>query len=443
MNLRFWDRDHRIIHLLVLFLAILTFVTVVSAESASYWIDASKSLGNAGRWNESLDAAEKATAIEPDNAKTWNIKAAALLNLNRYQESLDAAERSVSLNPDFISPWLIKGAAFLSLGRNQDALSASEKAIALDPNNYIGWNNKAIALLKLNRYQEALDAAERSVSLNQNFVKSWENKGYALQGLGRYQEALAAYDKALSLDPDYEQAINRKQIILSYLLSNSTNQSNPSVPTATSVPPTQPVIAAAPQQQQDAWPFLLLLLIVMVAIFTGGGTYGYIRYRQKKPVAVSSPPVREPVVTSKKYHHDVFISYAQVDKSTADAACAILESRNIRCWIAPRDVPPGINFPEGIVEGIEGSRVMVLIFSSHSNKSQHVIRELTTAVNKGLIIIPFRIENVEPTKSMGYLIGLPHWLDAITPPLEHHLDTLAGTIEKFLSNDTSGSGEEK
>jgi len=131
-------------------------------------------------------------------------------------------------------------------------------------------------------------------------------------------------------------------------------------------------------------------------------------------------------------HHDVFISYAQNDKPIADAVCAKLESRHIRCWIAPRDVAPGRNFPEEIIDGIAGSSIMVLIFSSHANNSPHVIRELTNAVNKGRIIVPFRIEDVLPSKSMEYLISVPHWLDAITPPLEKHIEVLAGNVERIL-----------
>ena len=132
-------------------------------------------------------------------------------------------------------------------------------------------------------------------------------------------------------------------------------------------------------------------------------------------------------------HHDVFISYAQQDKPIADAVCAKLESRNIRCWIAPRDISPGKSFPEAIIEGIEDGKVVVLIFSSHANKSAHVTRELTNAVNKGRIIIPFRVEDVTPSKSMEYLIGVPHWLDAVSPPLEKHIDLLAGTVENIIN----------
>lgn len=139
----------------------------------------------------------------------------------------------------------------------------------------------------------------------------------------------------------------------------------------------------------------------------------------------------------KQDHHDVFISYAQEDKPIADAVCAKLEAHAIRCWIAPRDIPPGRNFPEAIIDGIEGGKVVVVIFSAFANRSPHVMRELTNAVNKSRIIIPFRIEDVEPSKSMEYLISVPHWLDAVTPPIESHIELLVKTIDCIISTDTS------
>ena len=59
---------------------------------------------------------------------------------------------------------------------------------------------------------------------------------------------------------------------------------------------------------------------------------------------------------------EVFISYSSQDKPTADAMCAALERSGMRCWIAPRDIAPGANWGEAIVEGIKVSRVMVVIF---------------------------------------------------------------------------------
>jgi formylglycine-generating enzyme required for sulfatase activity len=136
--------------------------------------------------------------------------------------------------------------------------------------------------------------------------------------------------------------------------------------------------------------------------------------------------------------HDVFISYSQKDKVTADAACAALEAAGIRCWIAPRDVLAGKNWGGSIVRAIGESRVMMLVFSSQSNNSQQVLREVERAVNKGVVVVPFRIEDVKPSEDLEYYLSAPHWLDAVTPPLAVHLQRLCQTVRVLLATLNGG-----
>ena len=131
--------------------------------------------------------------------------------------------------------------------------------------------------------------------------------------------------------------------------------------------------------------------------------------------------------------HDVFISYSSKDKPTADAVCANLESGGVRCWMAPRDILPGSDWGESIVDGIKRCRVMILVFSSNANASPQIRREVERAVNKGVPIIPFRIEEVMPTRSLEYFISTPHWMDAMSPPLEKHLTKLTEVVLTLLS----------
>lgn len=130
--------------------------------------------------------------------------------------------------------------------------------------------------------------------------------------------------------------------------------------------------------------------------------------------------------------HDVFISYSVKNKTTADAVCAVLESSGVRCWIAPRDVVPGLEWGECIIEAIEQSRIMVLVFTAEANASPQIRREVERAVNHGVAILPLRVEDVSPGRALEYFIGNVHWLDALTPPLEAHLKTLAGTTKVLL-----------
>ncbi len=130
--------------------------------------------------------------------------------------------------------------------------------------------------------------------------------------------------------------------------------------------------------------------------------------------------------------HDVFLSYSSKDKPVADATCAVLEGRGIRCWMAPRDITPGADWGESIIDAIQGARAMVLVFSKNANESVQIKREVERAVNRGMPVIPFRIENVMPVKSLEYFLSTPHWLDAFSPPMERHLNYLADVIQSLL-----------
>jgi branched-chain amino acid transport system ATP-binding protein len=130
---------------------------------------------------------------------------------------------------------------------------------------------------------------------------------------------------------------------------------------------------------------------------------------------------------------DVFISYSTKDAPTANAACAVLESAKIRCWIAPRDILPGAPWGASIVRAIDQCRVMVLIFSASANGSRQVHREVNRAFSKGVAVVPLRIENITPADELAYYLDTVHWLDALTPPLERSLAQLTTTVRTLLT----------
>jgi hypothetical protein len=135
----------------------------------------------------------------------------------------------------------------------------------------------------------------------------------------------------------------------------------------------------------------------------------------------------------------IFLSYSSKNKLIADAICSRLENQNIRCWIAPRDVHPGADYSNQIADALERSTVMVMVFSSDSNRSRHVKSEIDRAFSLGKVIIPFRVEDVEIDKGLAYYLAKTHWLDAVTKPLEQHIDRLAGTIRQMVGVEVSGS----
>ena len=129
---------------------------------------------------------------------------------------------------------------------------------------------------------------------------------------------------------------------------------------------------------------------------------------------------------------DVFISHSTADKQVADAVTAAMESKNLRCWIAPRDIPAGASWGSAIIEGIEDSRAMLLVFSQHANRSDQVLREVERAVAKRKPIVPLRIDREPMRKDFEYFLASCQCLDATDGALEDHLSTLTRRVRHLL-----------
>ncbi len=133
--------------------------------------------------------------------------------------------------------------------------------------------------------------------------------------------------------------------------------------------------------------------------------------------------------------HLVFISYSTKDRYYADAICSWVENNHIPAWIAPRDIVPGSNYGESIINAIKNAKIMVVVFTRNADTSRYVNLEVERGISNGCIIIPVRFQDVVPTKGMELFLSSKHWLDILTPPIEAHLDKLVASIKKLVDTE--------
>jgi hypothetical protein len=134
--------------------------------------------------------------------------------------------------------------------------------------------------------------------------------------------------------------------------------------------------------------------------------------------------------------HDVFISHAYKDKRIADAICEKLESAEVRCWIAERDISAGEDWTEATRNAIGSSRVMVLVLSENANAAPHIEREIAHAFYTRRIIIPLRLNNTLPRRDFLFYLGNARWFDALSPPAEQHLEAFTASINGMVRGPT-------
>ena len=85
-------------------------------------------------------------------------------------------------------------------------------------------------------------------------------------------------------------------------------------------------------------------------------------------------------------------------------------------------------------ESIIGSRDavgFVLVLSEHANTSRHCKSEVEVAFSAGKAVFPIRLRQIQPSAALHLFLSSSQWIDAWEPPLENHIERLAGAIKRL------------
>ncbi len=213
-------------------------------------ISAAEEMQRQGKWNESLEAANKALRIDKDNFRALICKADALRGLHRWNKSLKAIEKVLRCEPNNVTVLLYAANVLGWLDRWDESLEAANKALRIDRDNFRGLISKSDAMRHCGLTDGALDVT-KALLLKADFLRihGWWNesleainwvlkmmpndsmallcKAQVLQLLSRFDESIEVADRILvnpfqsliSMDPIEvrRQALLCKSIALSSL----------------------------------------------------------------------------------------------------------------------------------------------------------------------------------------------------------------------------------
>ena len=127
----------------------------------------------------------------------------------------------------------------------------------------------------------------------------------------------------------------------------------------------------------------------------------------------------------------VFVSHGSDDSQEANALAALIESKGVVAWIAPRDVRPGQDYSEQLQAAIESCAAFVVLVSDRANKSPFVRAETEMAFSTSKPIYPVRMSDVQPAAGLAFFLKLKHWTDAFGPEREANIARLMRELEAF------------
>ena len=100
-----------------------------------------------------------------------------------------------------------------------------------------------------------------------------------------------------------------------------------------------------------------------------------------------------------------FISYSSENQQSANAVRMLLMKNNIKCWMAPYDIPAGSKYAYVINNAIEYCSCFVLLLTEDSQNSEFVEKEVERAVTYKKIIIPIMLGNIELNSGFRFYLG--------------------------------------
>lgn len=151
-----------------------------------------------------------------------------------YNASIAAAQRALTVDPRSAQAWNNIGASFARLGRWNEAAAADRKALELDPTLQIARNNlaeaqshgnapaqtapattstaallnRSLAQYQSGNYQASIDTARTALQLDPHSAEAWNNIAAGYASLRQWDKAIDAAHHAIALRPDFQLAKN-------------------------------------------------------------------------------------------------------------------------------------------------------------------------------------------------------------------------------------------
>jgi hypothetical protein len=126
---------------------------------------------------------------------------------------------------------------------------------------------------------------------------------------------------------------------------------------------------------------------------------------------------------------DAFISHCTKDGAElAETLCLALETRTLRCWIAPRDVAWDSGYGPAIDAAIRDCGVFVILMTPEAAKSEELGREAQLASQYRKRMIPISVDGVEPGQNLRYYIAGWQYFRCPRVPDEKDMDRLAHAV---------------
>src|ERR1700761_5830429 len=134
---------------------------------------------------------------------------------------------------------------------------------------------------------------------------------------------------------------------------------------------------------------------------------------------------------------EIFISYRRADEAWARLLHAQLQAEGVEAWYDAQ-IGAGQDWRTATAKALQASQIFVLLFSQAASESEDIAKELAAAILSRKLVVPVRIENIQPTGAFLYELASRNWVNAF----DHTEAKLAGLAQSLAKLVKAGIADE-
>jgi TolB-like protein/Flp pilus assembly protein TadD len=132
---------------------------------------------------------------------------------------------------------------------------------------------------------------------------------------------------------------------------------------------------------------------------------------------------------------EIFISYRRADMAWAKLLHDQLKAEGVEAWYDAQ-VGAGQDWRVATANALEASQIFVLLFTANAALSKDIAKELAAATLENKLIIPVRLENIQPKGAFLYELASRNWINAFEDT-EAKLEELAKGLAQLVRTGTN------
>ncbi|HEV8129611.1 MAG TPA: sulfatase-like hydrolase/transferase [Acidobacteriota bacterium] len=165
-------------------------------------ITSALSLGQKGKYDESLAQLQKAEKDEPDNIAILHLKGLNYYRKRDFPSALEIFKRALAIAPNNAMASYFLALSYLNTGDLDAAIVGFRRTVLLDSTHFLAQHNLGAALVRKRQYQEAIEAFRNAVRIYPDYRPSLQALGEMYLFENKPDQAIEVLEHAAQLAPE-------------------------------------------------------------------------------------------------------------------------------------------------------------------------------------------------------------------------------------------------